>query len=106
VLADAAAARLSPRRDRDDQPRAGAGLRAQLALRPRRVHQPLADHFGTHGSWEHYLAAKAQLFMHLGPGRTAVLNAADPHALFLDQAIPADVARRWFAAPGPRRAAV
>jgi UDP-N-acetylmuramoyl-L-alanyl-D-glutamate--2,6-diaminopimelate ligase len=49
------------------------------------------DHFGTHGSWEHYLAAKAQLFMHLGPGRTAVLNAADPHALFLDQAIPADV---------------
>jgi UDP-N-acetylmuramoyl-L-alanyl-D-glutamate--2,6-diaminopimelate ligase len=58
------------------------------------------DHFGTHGSWEHYLAAKAQLFMHLGPGRTAVLNAADPHALFLDQAIPADVTRRWFAAPG------
>ena len=30
------------------------------------------DHFGTHGSWEHYLAAKAQLFMHLGPGRVAV----------------------------------
>ncbi len=59
-----------------------------------------ADHFGTHGSWEHYLAAKAQLFMHLGPGRSAVLNAADPHALFLDQAIPTDVVRRWFAAPG------
>lgn len=58
------------------------------------------DHFGTHGSWEHYLAAKAQLFMHLGPGRVAVLNAADRHALFLDQAIPGDVARRWFAAPG------
>ena len=58
-----------------------------------------ADHFGTHGSWEHYLAAKAQLFMHLGPGRVAVLNAADPHALFLDRAIPADVQRRWFAAP-------
>jgi len=58
------------------------------------------DHFGTHGSWEHYLAAKAQLFMHLGPGRVAVLNAADPHALFIDQAIPGDVERRWFAAPG------
>ncbi|MFZ6177445.1 Mur ligase family protein [Nannocystis pusilla] len=58
------------------------------------------DHFGTHGSWEHYLAAKAQLFMHLGPGRVAVLNAADKHALFVDQAIPADVERRWFAAPG------
>ena len=49
------------------------------------------DHFGTHGSWEHYLAAKAQLFMHLGPGRVAVLNAADPHALYIDQAVPADV---------------
>ncbi len=59
-----------------------------------------AEHFGTHGSWEHYLAAKAQLFMHLGPGRTAVLNAADPHALYIDQAVPADVERRWFAAPG------
>jgi len=58
------------------------------------------DHFGTHGSWEHYLAAKAQLFMHLGPGRVAVLNAADPHALYIDQAVPADVERRWFAAPG------
>lgn len=58
------------------------------------------DHFGSHGSWEHYLAAKAQLFMQLGPGRSAVLNAADPHALFLDQAIPGDVLRRWFAAPG------
>lgn len=58
------------------------------------------DHFATHGSWEHYLAAKAQLFLHLAPGRTAVLNAADPHALYLDQAIPADVERRWFASPG------
>ncbi|HLT36240.1 MAG TPA: UDP-N-acetylmuramoyl-L-alanyl-D-glutamate--2,6-diaminopimelate ligase [Enhygromyxa sp.] len=62
------------------------------------------DHFTTHGSWEHYLAAKAQLFVHLGPGRTAVLNAADQHALFIDQATPADVIRRWFAAPsrGPK----
>ena len=58
------------------------------------------DHFATHGSWEHYLAAKAQLFMQLGPGRMAVLNAADPHALYLDQAIPGDVERRWFASPG------
>jgi UDP-N-acetylmuramoyl-L-alanyl-D-glutamate--2,6-diaminopimelate ligase len=57
------------------------------------------DHFTTHGSWEHYLAAKAQLFVHLGPGRTAVLNAGDPHAVMLDQAIPPDVIRRWFWAP-------
>ena len=62
------------------------------------------DHLKTHGSYEHYLAAKAQLFVHLGPGRTAVLNAADPHALFIDQATPSDVARKWFAAPtrGPK----
>ncbi len=58
------------------------------------------DHLSTHGSWEHYLAAKAQLFVHLGPGRTAVLNAADPHALLLDRAIPGDVRRVWFCAPG------
>ncbi|KIG13580.1 UDP-N-acetylmuramoylalanyl-D-glutamate--2,6-diaminopimelate ligase [Enhygromyxa salina] len=57
------------------------------------------DHTSTHKTWEHYLAAKAQLFVHLGPGRTAVLNAADPFALFIDQAMPADVVRRYFAAP-------
>ena len=57
------------------------------------------DHFKTHGSWEHYLAAKAQLFVHLGPGRTAVLNAADRHALFIDQAMAKDIVRRYYAAP-------
>jgi len=62
------------------------------------------DHLSTHGTWEHYLAAKAQLFVHLGPGRTAVLNAADEHALLLDRAIPADVQRLWYRVPsrGPR----
>lgn len=62
------------------------------------------DHLQTHRTWEHYLASKAQLFVHLAPGRTAVLNAADQYALFLDQAIPQDVQRLWFAAPsrGPR----
>lgn len=58
-----------------------------------------ADHLTTHGSWEHYLASKAQLFVHLGPGRTAVLNAADEHAIFLDQAVASDVHRRWFCSP-------
>lgn len=58
------------------------------------------DHFTTHGSWEHYLAAKAQLFVHLGPGRTAVLNAGDVHTAFLDQAMAPDVVRRYFYAPG------
>ncbi|MCX4244304.1 Mur ligase family protein [Paraliomyxa miuraensis] len=58
-----------------------------------------ADHLQTHGSWEHYLASKAQLFTHLGPGRTAVLNAADRHSLLLDRVIPADVERRYFGSP-------
>ncbi len=58
-----------------------------------------ADHLSTHGSWEHYLASKAQLFTHLGPGRTAVLNAADPCSLILDKVIPADVQRRFYGSP-------
>lgn len=57
------------------------------------------DHLSTHGTYEAYLAAKAQLFIHLGPGRTAVLNAADEHAMFIDQAVPQDVKRCWFASP-------
>jgi UDP-N-acetylmuramoyl-L-alanyl-D-glutamate--2,6-diaminopimelate ligase len=57
------------------------------------------DHLQTHGSWEHYLASKAQLFTHLGAGRTAVLNAADRHSLLLDRVIPADVERRWYGSP-------
>lgn len=62
------------------------------------------DHLQTHGSYEAYLAAKAQLFVHLPPGGTAVFNAADRHALFVDQATPAHVQRRYFAAPsrGPK----
>jgi UDP-N-acetylmuramoyl-L-alanyl-D-glutamate--2,6-diaminopimelate ligase len=55
------------------------------------------DHVSQHGSWEHYLASKAQLFVHLAPGRTAVLNACDPAALLIDRVTPGDVERRWFA---------
>lgn len=57
------------------------------------------DHLDEHQTWEHYLASKAQLFVHLGPGQTAVLNAADQHALFIDQAMPPDIRRLWFASP-------
>lgn len=57
------------------------------------------DHLSTHGSYEHYLASKAQLFVHLGPGRTAVLNAADAHAQLLDHATPPDVSRLWYGSP-------
>ncbi|MBX7081805.1 MAG: UDP-N-acetylmuramyl-tripeptide synthetase [Nannocystaceae bacterium] len=57
------------------------------------------DHLKTHGTWENYLAAKAQLFLHLGPGRPMVLNAADVHATYIDRATPADVRRLWFRSP-------
>lgn len=57
------------------------------------------DHLAQHGSWEHYLASKAQLFVHLGPGKTAVLNAADECSLLLDRVTPKDVRRIWYAAP-------
>lgn len=58
------------------------------------------DHLAMHGSWEHYLASKAQLFIHLGPGRSAILNAGDPASLLLDQVIPGDVRRVWYGVPG------
>ena len=57
------------------------------------------DHLSTHGSWEHYLASKAQLFVHLGPGCKAVLNACDPACELLDRVIPADVERLWYGVP-------
>jgi UDP-N-acetylmuramoyl-L-alanyl-D-glutamate--2,6-diaminopimelate ligase len=55
------------------------------------------DHVEAHGSWEHYLASKAQLFVHLGPGRTAVLNACDAAAQLIERVTPPDVRRRYFA---------
>lgn len=57
------------------------------------------DHLNAHGSFEHYLASKAQLFVHLAPGAHAVLNAADEASLFIDQVLPADVHRCWYASP-------
>jgi UDP-N-acetylmuramoyl-L-alanyl-D-glutamate--2,6-diaminopimelate ligase len=57
------------------------------------------DHLAVHGSWEHYLASKAQLFVHLAPGRFAALNAADETSLLLDQVTPPDVKRLWYASP-------
>jgi UDP-N-acetylmuramoyl-L-alanyl-D-glutamate--2,6-diaminopimelate ligase len=57
------------------------------------------DHLKTHGSYEQYLAAKAQLFVHLGPGHVACLNAGDPHAEFVARATPTDVRRVTFHVP-------
>lgn len=49
------------------------------------------DHSDTHGSAEHYLASKAQLFMALPPGGTAVLNGCDESAQLLSEVVPASV---------------
>jgi UDP-N-acetylmuramoyl-L-alanyl-D-glutamate--2,6-diaminopimelate ligase len=57
------------------------------------------DHLDIHPSYEHYLASKAQLFVHLGPGRIAVLNAADAPAQLIGQIMPGDVRRVGYAAP-------
>ena len=55
------------------------------------------DHVEQHGSWEHYLASKAQLFLHLAPGRSAVLNACDAAAQLIERVTPPDVTRRYYA---------
>ena len=57
------------------------------------------DHLDAHGSAEHYLASKAQLFVALPAGGTAVLNAADPVFELLSEVIPVGVAVRSYAVP-------
>ncbi|MEP7053060.1 MAG: UDP-N-acetylmuramyl-tripeptide synthetase [Pseudomonadota bacterium] len=46
------------------------------------------DHLDAHGSPEHYLASKAQLFMALQPGACAVLNGRDSAAALIAEVIP------------------
>lgn len=58
------------------------------------------DHMRTHGSVEHYLASKAQLFVNLEPGATAVLNADDANASLIAEVVPPGVRVVWFAGPG------
>jgi UDP-N-acetylmuramoyl-L-alanyl-D-glutamate--2,6-diaminopimelate ligase len=49
------------------------------------------DHLDVHTTPEHYLASKAQLFMHLEPGGVAVLNACDPASALLREVLPPGV---------------
>ena len=51
------------------------------------------DHSDAHGSPEHYLASKAQLFMALPAGSSAVLNACDEAARLLAEVIPREATR-------------
>lgn len=49
------------------------------------------DHLDAHGSPEHYLASKAQLFVRLPPGGAAVLNGRDPASRLLEEILPTGV---------------
>jgi len=57
------------------------------------------DHSDAHGSPEHYLASKAQLFMALAPGATAVLNGRDSAAQLLSEVIPPEVSVLTYGVP-------
>jgi UDP-N-acetylmuramoyl-L-alanyl-D-glutamate--2,6-diaminopimelate ligase len=57
------------------------------------------DHSDAHGSPEHYLASKAQLFMALRPGGVAVLNASDPNAELLREVTPPGVEIICYSVP-------
>lgn len=46
------------------------------------------DHLDSHGSAEHYLASKAQLFVHLPPAGAAIINGYDPASALLAEVIP------------------
>jgi UDP-N-acetylmuramoyl-L-alanyl-D-glutamate--2,6-diaminopimelate ligase len=49
------------------------------------------DHLDRHQTPEHYLASKAQLFLNLPRGGTAVLNGCDPASALLAEVIPEGV---------------
>ena len=57
------------------------------------------DHLDAHGSPEHYLASKAQLFVSLPAGATAVLNAGDPVFDLLSEIMPPGVKVLSYAVP-------
>jgi UDP-N-acetylmuramoyl-L-alanyl-D-glutamate--2,6-diaminopimelate ligase len=57
------------------------------------------DHLDAHGSAEHYLASKAQLFLNLPPGGAAVLNGADPASDLLTDIIRPGVRIVRYAVP-------
>src|SRR5690606_10180232 len=57
------------------------------------------DHLRTHGSLEHFLASKAQLFVELQAGGVAVLNAGDASSELIAEIVPEGVRVLWFAGP-------
>ncbi len=59
------------------------------------------DHLDLHKSPEHYLASKAQLFTHLPPNGTAVLNADDPSSYLIKEVIPPYCRINWYSLKDP-----
>ena len=57
------------------------------------------DHLDAHGSPEHYLASKAQLFVHLPEGGAAILNGCDPASALVAEIVPPGVRVLAFGAP-------
>jgi UDP-N-acetylmuramoyl-L-alanyl-D-glutamate--2,6-diaminopimelate ligase len=54
------------------------------------------EHLRLHGTFDNYLAVKAELFIHLPPGGTAVLNARDTASAVVDNVVAPDVARAGY----------
>jgi UDP-N-acetylmuramoyl-L-alanyl-D-glutamate--2,6-diaminopimelate ligase len=59
------------------------------------------DHLDYHGTPEAYLAAKAQLFLTLRPGGTAIVNADDPAVELLHEVVPSGVHWKTFSTRDP-----
>jgi len=57
------------------------------------------DHLDAHGSAEHYLASKAQLFIELRAGGAAVLNAGDPSSALIEEVIRSGVRVLRYSVP-------
>jgi UDP-N-acetylmuramoyl-L-alanyl-D-glutamate--2,6-diaminopimelate ligase len=66
------------------------------------------DHLDAHGTFEHYLASKAQLFVQLPAGGAAVLNGCDEAAELVAEVVPRGVRTLWYGIPsrGPARRAL
>lgn len=60
------------------------------------------DHLAQHGSAEHYLASKAQLFVQLPPGGFAILNREDPNSALLAEVVPEHATQLWYGTSAER----
>ncbi|MBL8740687.1 MAG: hypothetical protein JNK04_06330, partial [Myxococcales bacterium] len=69
----------------------GTGFARALPFRVGVFTNLTPEHLDVHGTMARYLACKAQLFVRLGPGSTAVLNANDDACRLLARLLPPNV---------------